>query len=68
MLRAGKTALGSWISMVDTDAVWTVANAGFDWIIFDTEHGYLTIETLDRMIKFRRGHTLFLSSELFGTI
>ena len=55
MLRAGKTALGSWIGMMNPEAVWTMANAGFDWILFDTEHGYPTIESVDRMIKFIRG-------------
>jgi 4-hydroxy-2-oxoheptanedioate aldolase len=37
-LREGRPQLGLWISLVDSFAAEAVAGAGFDWLLFDTEH------------------------------
>jgi 2-keto-3-deoxy-L-rhamnonate aldolase RhmA len=37
--------------MMSPLALRTVADAGFDWMLFDTEHGPLSIETVDARIR-----------------
>jgi 2-keto-3-deoxy-L-rhamnonate aldolase RhmA len=49
-LRAGKPALGVGLSMMHPDAIRTVSNAGFDWVLYDIEHGPWGIETLNEVI------------------
>jgi len=34
-----------------TEAVQTICNAGFDWVLFDTEHEPSSIEIVNRMIQ-----------------
>jgi len=50
-LKNGKTTIGSWISILYPDAVRAVADAGFDWVLFDTEHMPYDLETTDKMIQ-----------------
>jgi 2-keto-3-deoxy-L-rhamnonate aldolase RhmA len=38
-------------------ALHAMANAGFDWVLFDTEHGPLSIETVDDRIRALKGAT-----------
>lgn len=38
-LRAGEVSIGSWASMDGTLAAEVMANAGFDWLVIDMEHG-----------------------------
>ena len=37
-IKAGKQQIGLWCSLSDNFAVETVAGAGFDWLLLDTEH------------------------------
>jgi 4-hydroxy-2-oxoheptanedioate aldolase len=37
-LREGRPQLGLWVSLIDNLAAEAVAGAGFDWLLFDTEH------------------------------
>lgn len=50
LLVSGEPALGAWISILDGGAVRATANSGVDWILFDTEHGPPSIETVDGLI------------------
>jgi len=54
-LRNGKTSLGSWVSVMYPESVRAVADAGFDWVLFDTEHLPYDLETVYKMIQFLRG-------------
>jgi 2-dehydro-3-deoxyglucarate aldolase/4-hydroxy-2-oxoheptanedioate aldolase len=54
-LRDGGVALGAWVSLTSLLALRTVADAGFDWVLFDTEHGPLSIETVDARIRALKG-------------
>jgi 4-hydroxy-2-oxoheptanedioate aldolase len=38
-LRAGEVSVGSWVTMESTLAAEVMANAGFDWLVIDMEHG-----------------------------
>jgi len=56
MLRKGKTAVGAWMSIMHPESVRTVADAGFDWVLFDIEHGAgYELETVDSMIQAMNG-------------
>jgi len=55
MLRQGKTSVGAWMSIMNPETVYTMANAGFDWLLFDTEHGPYSVETVWRAIQAMRG-------------
>lgn len=51
ILRRGEPALGVWISILNPQVVRIVANSGVDWILFDTEHGPPTFETVDGLVR-----------------
>ncbi|MGC1460492.1 MAG: aldolase/citrate lyase family protein [Steroidobacteraceae bacterium] len=38
-LRAGKPQIGLWIALADANVAEAIAGAGFDWLLFDAEHG-----------------------------
>ena len=50
-LRAGKVAVGAWMSILNSDAARAVAASGLDWVLFDTEHGPPSFETVDRLVR-----------------
>ncbi|MEM3056508.1 MAG: aldolase/citrate lyase family protein [Candidatus Bathyarchaeia archaeon] len=50
-LRGGGAALGVWMSILNHQVVRIVANSGVDWILFDTEHGPPTFETVDSLVR-----------------
>jgi len=50
-LKAGKVAVGSWMSILNEDAARTVAESGLDWVLFDTEHGPPSFETVDKLVR-----------------
>ncbi|UCH02918.1 MAG: hypothetical protein JSV20_03820, partial [Candidatus Bathyarchaeota archaeon] len=50
-LKKGKPALGITLSRMDPDLIRILSDAGFDWILFDTEHGPWSIETVNDMIQ-----------------
>jgi len=68
MLRSGKTALVVWLSIMWPDAIQTIRNAGFDWVLFDTEHGPPSIETVNRMIQITDGRAIPLIRVVWNDI
>jgi 2-keto-3-deoxy-L-rhamnonate aldolase RhmA len=54
-LKGGGVALGVWMSILDPQVVRIVANSGVDWILFDTEHGPPTFETVDGLVRASAG-------------
>ncbi len=49
-LRAGKPALGVNMTIMNPDSIRAVSSAGFDWILYDLEHGPWNIETINRIM------------------
>ena len=43
---AGETTFGSWLSLGSPVAAEIAGQAGFDWLVVDTEHGMTTEATL----------------------
>jgi 4-hydroxy-2-oxoheptanedioate aldolase len=50
LLQAGKPAIGTLLQLPSAPVAEIVANAGYDWILIDAEHGPIDIETLHAMI------------------
>jgi len=51
LLRSGKPALGSWVTIGHPDVAEVMANMGFDWLVFDNEHAPLSTETTQLLIQ-----------------
>lgn len=51
MLKAGQASIGAWITIGNPDVAEIFSYAGFDWLLFDTEHSPLSIETLQHLIQ-----------------
>ena len=47
ILGRGEVALGTWVTIGNPDVAEILANLGFDWLVFDTEHSPLSIETVE---------------------
>jgi 2-keto-3-deoxy-L-rhamnonate aldolase RhmA len=50
-LKAGKVTVGSWMSVLNPRVASTVASSGLDWVLFDTEHGPASFETVDSLVR-----------------
>lgn len=50
-LKAGKPALGVNLNVMNPDVIREVSNSGFDWALYDTEHGPWSIEMVNDMIQ-----------------
>lgn len=50
-LRAGRAAVGVWNSILNPLSARVVASSGMDWILFDTEHGPPSFETVDGLVQ-----------------
>jgi len=50
-LKHGRPALGVNLSVMDPLSIEVVGNSGFDWVLYDTEHGPWSIEAVDDMIR-----------------
>jgi len=46
LVDSGKPAIGTWIGFTDPYSVEVVADAGFDWLLIDTEHFPISRESL----------------------
>src|ERR1700694_1803538 len=46
LVESGRPAMGSWIGFTDPYAVEVMADAGFDWLLIDTEHFPISRESL----------------------
>ena len=50
-----RVSIGTWISIGHPDVTEMLAHQGFDWLVFDLEHGPLTIESLQRLLQSMNG-------------
>jgi len=55
MLRSGRTAIGSWISICDAFSVEAMGGQGFDWLLIDTEHSPIGREGLRNILVALKG-------------
>jgi len=51
LLKSGKTAIGTLIQLPSAPVVEILAQAGFDWLLIDTEHGPIDTEKLQAMLR-----------------
>ena len=49
-LRQGSVSIGSWVSMDGVLPAEVMANAGFDWLVIDMEHGPVSMEAAQSII------------------
>ena len=49
-LYRGETSLGTWITIGSPDVTDTLKQVPFDWMLFDLEHSYYSIETVRNMM------------------
>jgi len=54
-LRRGEGTIGAWVNLGAPDSAEILAHVGLDWLVFDTEHGPWSIETVQRMIQATAG-------------
>jgi 4-hydroxy-2-oxoheptanedioate aldolase len=50
-LRAGKPAIGGWLSIPSSITAEAMAHQGFDWLVVDTQHGAIDFTTAFPMIQ-----------------
>ncbi len=48
--RAGEPSIGGWLSLANTHSAELMANAGFDWLVIDLQHGLLAYDDLRHML------------------
>lgn len=59
LLRSGEVLRGLWMSMAHLDVCEMVADAGFDWVIFDLEHAPIDLSRLETALgPFRAARTV----------
>lgn len=51
LLTSGKAAIGTLVQLPSPPVVEILAQAGFDWLLIDTEHGPIDTERLQAMIR-----------------
>jgi 4-hydroxy-2-oxoheptanedioate aldolase len=55
ILGSGKVAIGPFIKFTDPATVEVIGYAGFDFVIIDTEHGPISIETAQNLVRAAEG-------------
>src|SRR5665213_227456 len=55
LLQSGQPAIGSWIGFADAYSVEVMADAGFDWLLIDTEHFPIDREGLRTILVSMKG-------------
>lgn len=50
LLKSGKPAVGTWLSLGNITAARFLARMGFDWLTVDVEHSLVNVETTTHMI------------------
>ena len=50
-LKAGRATVGTWIEMNNPDISEQLSMLGFDWLVFDAEHGLFTMPDIQRMMQ-----------------
>src|SRR5580698_7499164 len=48
--RRGEPSVGAWLSLANVHTAEMIANAGFDWVVLDLQHGLLEYGDLLRML------------------
>ncbi|MCS7116718.1 MAG: aldolase/citrate lyase family protein [Nitrososphaerota archaeon] len=51
----GEIAFGTWVTIGNPDVSEILSHLGFDWLVFDTEHAPLSMETVQHMIQATSG-------------
>lgn len=51
LLREGEVALGAWLTLGSPIVAEIIASLGFDWVVIDTEHASIDIETTQSIIQ-----------------
>lgn len=51
MVREGKPAIGSWVTLTDPSVVELLGLAGCDFVIIDIEHASLDYQTVENMVR-----------------
>lgn len=51
LLKAGQPAIGSWLQLPSPDVAELMAQAGYDWLAVDMEHGSFGPETLPNVFR-----------------
>ncbi len=54
-LTAHEFTIGAWVNFGTPDSAEILAHMGFDWLVFDTEHGPWSIETVQNLIQATAG-------------
>ncbi len=55
-LRAGKTVVGSWLSLANPAIAEIMCEAGFEWIAIDLEHSTTSLSQAEALIRVIDGH------------
>ena len=50
-LQAGKAAFGVMITFPSASVVEMLGNLGFDWVLIDNEHGSITVDNSEDLIR-----------------
>src|SRR5690606_33992018 len=53
-LAAGEPSIGTWLSLPSPEAAEYISELAFDWLVVDTEHNPIDINTLARMFAAMR--------------
>ena len=48
--KRGEPSIGAWLSLANTHTAELMANAGFDWLVVDMQHGLLDYGDLRTML------------------
>src|SRR5579863_9841934 len=55
LVESGRPAVGTWIGFTDPYSVEVIADAGFDWLLIDTEHFPISRESLRTILVSLKG-------------
>jgi 2-keto-3-deoxy-L-rhamnonate aldolase RhmA len=55
LVESGKPAIGTWVGFADPYVVEIIADAGFDWLLIDTEHFPISRESLRTILVAMKG-------------
>ena len=50
LLKAGKPAVGTWLSLGSVTAARFLARMGWDWLTVDVEHSLVNVETTTHIL------------------
>lgn len=50
-LAQGKATIGSWLQLPSPDTAEIMANAGYDWLALDMEHGSIGVEQIPNLVR-----------------